>query len=73
MLSNYSQPDSDLDVFTHVTYVVALPVICAIGLAGNILCIFVLASKKFVGDAAYVYIRAIAWADTGYLIFTLQV
>ena len=65
--------DVELDSYSSAIYNIVVPVISTLGLIGNFLSIVVLMRRRFLQQASYVYLRSIAWADTGYLIFTLQV
>ena len=64
---------SESVAFTLFTYKIFLPLIIVVGLLGNILSIIVLIRAKFQSSVMYTYLRCLAWADIGYLIFTAQV
>ncbi len=68
-----NEDEVELSEVAEATYQVILPALSALGLAGNFLCIVVLLGRRFRKHASYVYLRSLAWADSAYLILTLQV
>ncbi len=56
---------------TRVTYVTVLPVICALGLAGNIVSVGVLLRPRFRRAAIFVFLRAMAVSDAVHVAFTI--
>ena len=59
------------DTTVLATYNVVLPILCSIGVLGNVLSVWVLGRKRFRTNM-FVFLRGLAWADLSYLVFTIQ-
>jgi hypothetical protein len=68
---DFFREDINNELITAV-YKITLPIICSLGILGNLLSIVVLSKKNKFKSVMYIYLRGVAWSDLGYLLFTVQ-